>query len=122
MTVVNWPKKIRRYPEKTKIKFGNMIAEAQKGTVDHDPLAEIPGAPHGQKRKNGKSKDVDPNKVLADEEKKMTVDRQIRSMEITTKGRVKIGFVELIVYPIRKGEADNRDRKSTRLNSSHGYI
>jgi hypothetical protein len=57
-----------------------------------DEAHGIPGAPSGQKKKKAENKVEKP----LIEVKKSDVDRQVRNFEITTSGKVKIGFVELI--------------------------
>lgn len=103
--------------------MGKIDNDEQQAMVVGNPLEEIPGAPHGQKRKkdghkNGKVNSkvngtaVNPNDHV-DPTKQLTPssDKQIKSIEITPKGKVKIKIMELIIRPLEQGQEDNKKAK-----------
>jgi hypothetical protein len=78
-----------------------------------DEAHGIPGAPSGQKKKKAENKVEKP----LIEVKKSDVDRQVRNFEITTSGKVKIGFVELISQA-----PDELEEESTMMDNGYSII
>jgi hypothetical protein len=69
-----------------------------------DEAHGIPGAPTGQRKSKKAEKQAEKPLI---EIKKSDVDRQIRNFEITSAGKVKIGFVELIAQAPDELEEDS---------------
>ena len=69
------------------------------------PGEEIPGAPNGQKKKKNNTK-VNPNDLVKDI-KERTMEKQIRSISISPKGKVTVKIDVVITHPLQPGQEDN---------------
>lgn len=74
----------------------------------------IPGAPHGQRKSKKSEKQAEKPLI---EVKKSDVDRQIRNFEITSSGKVRIGFVELI-----QQDPDENEEDSTVMDNGYSIV
>lgn len=72
----------------------------------HNIGTNIPGAAPAQRRKSSKNEQQQ-DKAAEKKKDKQDIDRQIRGIAITQKGKVKIKFVELVTQELQEGEEEN---------------